>query len=337
MSFIFSALLASIPALPEPVANNAVAKVTAQNNTYFLSFMGLASNKQFSDVHNKVWALKLGESQWQAKLAVPSSLPIKGRLASTAVGIGKYAYVFGGYTVAADHTEISSPDVYKYNITTNSYTQLKSMPVPVDDSVALSYKERYIYLISGWHNDGNVNLVQVYDTKNNTWQQASPFLGEPVFGQAAAISGNTIVICDGVKTQANPSSRRSFSGVAQCLKGTINANNPQKIDWRTLPHPTGEAHYRMAATSYNGHIYMLAGSSNPYNYNGIGYNKQPAPASRHVWRFNIKNNTWQVMQPLKTATMDHRGLLEHNGILYRIGGMNNQQQVINDVLGYEVK
>ena len=39
------------------------------------------------------------------------------------------------------------------------------MPVPVDDSVALSYKERYIYLISGWHNDGNVNLVQVYDTK----------------------------------------------------------------------------------------------------------------------------------------------------------------------------
>ena len=43
------------------------------------------------------------------------------------------------------------------------------------------------------------------------------------------------------------------------------------------------------------------------------------------------------MQPLKTATMDHRGLLERNGILYRIGGMNNQQQVINDVLGYEVK
>jgi len=240
MSLLFSIALASLPALPEPVANNAVAKVTVENQRYFLSFMGLGKNKQHSDVHNKVFSLKLGDSAWQQQASVPSSLPLKGRLASTAVGLGEYAYIFGGYTVDSDHTEISSPDVYRFDIKNNTYKHLASMPVPVDDSVALSYKERYIYLLSGWHNDGNVNLVQVYDTKNNTWQQASPFLGEPVFSQAAAISGNTIVICDGVKTQANPDSRRSFAGVAQCLKGTINANNPLKIDWRTLPHPTGE-------------------------------------------------------------------------------------------------
>ncbi|MEL0635108.1 galactose oxidase, partial [Pseudoalteromonas carrageenovora] len=71
------------------------------------------------------------------------------------------------------------------------------------------------------------------DTQTNTWHQASRFFGEPVLGQAAAISGNTIVICDGVKPQANPESRRSFAGVAQCLIGTINASNPLKIDWRT--------------------------------------------------------------------------------------------------------
>ncbi|MFM9597195.1 hypothetical protein ACKI1O_48530, partial [Streptomyces scabiei] len=94
-------------------------------------------------------------------------------------------------------------------------------------------------------------------------QQASPFLGEPVFGQAAAISGNTIVVCDGVKTQANADKRRSFASVAQCLKGTIDEKNPLKIDWRTLTHPTGTAHYRMAATSYSSDIYMLAGSNNP--------------------------------------------------------------------------
>ena len=177
MSLILSLALASIPALPEPVANNAVAKVSIQKQTYFLSFMGLGHDKKHSSVHNKVWALKLGDSQWQAKTGVPSSLPIKGRLASTAVGLGEYAYVFGGYTVASDHTETSSPDVYKYDVINDTYSQLANMPVPVDDSVALSYRQRYIYLISGWHNDGNVNLVQVYDTQNNTWQQASPFLG----------------------------------------------------------------------------------------------------------------------------------------------------------------
>ncbi|GAA58392.1 kelch motif domain protein [Pseudoalteromonas sp. BSi20652] len=322
--------------LPEPVANNAVAKIVVKNQPYFLSFMGLGENKQYTDVHNKVWALKIGDEQWQPKSAVPSSLLIKGRLASAAVGVGEYAYVFGGYTVAEDHTEVSSPDVYRYDVIKDTYTHLASMPVPVDDSVALSYKARYIYLISGWHNDGNVNLVQVYDTQNNTWQQASPFLGEPVFGQAAAISGNTIVICDGVKTQANPDSRRSFTDIAQCLKGTIDKANPFRIDWRTLPHPTGKAHYRMAATSYNGDIYMMAGSNNPYNYDGIGYDGKPAPASNHVWRFSLEANKWQVLSTLELASMDHRGLLEHQGVLYRIGGMNNKQQVSDNVLGFEV-
>lgn len=337
MSLLFSLALASLPALPEPVANNAVAKVIVNEQPYFLSFMGLSQNKDHHSVHNKVWALKLGDKKWQAKTPVPSSLKPTGRLASTAVGVDQYAYVFGGYTVSSDHSEISSPDVYRYDVSTDDYKQLANMPVPVDDSVALVYKQRYIYLVSGWHNDGNVNLVQVYDTRHDTWQQASPFLGEPVFGQAAAIAGNTIVVCDGVKTQANADKRRSFVAVAQCLKGTIDENNPLKIDWRTLAHPTNTAHYRMAATSYNGDIYMLAGSNNPYNYNGMGYNGKPAPASNHVWRFDTAKNSWQVMAPLDTATMDHRGLLEHDGGLYRIGGMDHQQQVSDQVPGYKIE
>ena len=337
MSLLFSIALATIPALPEPVANNAVAKVVIDEQAYFLSFMGLSSGKAHTDVHNKVWVLKVGDNAWQAAKAVPSTLPLTGRLASTAVGVGKHAYVFGGYTVSADHQEISTPDVYRYDVLSNSYTQLANMPVPVDDSVALSYQQRYIYLVSGWHNDGNVNLVQVYDTQTDTWQQASPFLGQPVFGQAAAISGNTILVCDGVKTQANADKRRSFAAVAQCLKGTIDANNPLKIDWRTVPHPTGVAHYRMAATSFNGDIYMMGGSDNPYNYNGMGYDGKPAPASDHVWRFDVEKNTWQVMPKADTASMDHRGLLEHQGSLYRLGGMDNNQQVTADALGYKVK
>ncbi|MEM5549419.1 kelch repeat-containing protein [Pseudoalteromonas neustonica] len=337
MSLLLSIALSALPVLPEPVANNAVAKVIVNEQPYFLSFMGIGASKDHTSVHNKVWALKLGDAKWHAKAPVPSSLSIKGRLASTAVGVGEYAYVFGGYTLSADHSEISSPDVYRYDLKNDSYTELSTMPVPVDDSVALTYQQRYIYLVSGWHNDGNVNLVQVYDIKTDTWQQASPFLGEPVFGQAAAISGNTIVVCDGVKTQANVDKRRSFASVAQCLKGTIDENNPLKIDWRTLPHPTGTSHYRMAATRFNGAIYMLAGSSNPYNYDGMGYNGKPAPASNHVWRFDIVSNRWNVLAPAESSSMDHRGLLEHNGVLYRIGGMDNHQQVSNKVLGYKIQ
>jgi hypothetical protein len=93
----------------------------------------------------------------------------------------------------------------------------------------------------------------------------------------------------------------------------------------------------MAATSYNGNIYMMAGSNNPYNYSAIGYDGKPAPASDHVWRFSGDKNEWQILSPVEVKSMDHRGLLEHSGVLYRIGGIDNSQQVSANVLGYEVE
>ena len=145
--------------LPEAVSNNAVAMVNTQNGPQILSFMGLAKGKTYLDVHNQVWAYSFATRLWQAKQPVPSSLPLKGRLASVAVGLGQHAYLFGGYTVAEDHTEISSPDNYRYDPVADSYHAIAVTPVPVDDAIALVYQDRYIYLISGWHNDGNVNLV----------------------------------------------------------------------------------------------------------------------------------------------------------------------------------
>lgn len=76
MSLLFSVALATIPALPEPVANNAVAKVVIDEHAYFLSFMGLGAGKAHNDVHNKVWVLKVGDNAWQAAKAVPIHCPL---------------------------------------------------------------------------------------------------------------------------------------------------------------------------------------------------------------------------------------------------------------------
>jgi N-acetylneuraminic acid mutarotase len=321
----------NIPALPEVVSNNGVAQVTTKSGDYLISFMGLGKEKDYKAVHNKVWALKLGDDNWQSKKAVPSSINPVGRLASTAIGVGQYAYVFGGYNVDAKHTEVSSPDVYRYNVETDTYKKLAPMPVPVDDSVALVYQNRYLYLVSGWHNDGNVNLVQIYDIKTNQWHQASPFLGQPVFGQAAAITGNAMLVCDGVAVQPNIGKRRSFVGVAQCLLGKIKPDNIEKIDWRVVEHPTKKSRYRMAATGVNNKIYFIGGSENPYNYDGMGYNGVASPASNAIWTFDVEKERWQISSS-KTKTMDHRGLINIDNRLLTIGGMNNQQQVINSVV-----
>ena len=174
------------------------------------------------------------------------------------------------------------------------------------------------------------NLVQVYDIYEDSWQQASPFLLTPVFGQAGAIVDNKMLVCDGVSVVARKEQRRTFKGVAQCLLGTINANNHLKIDWRLIEHPTNGARYRMAATAVNSKLYFIGGSDNPYNYEGIGYNGVPSPASDKIWVFDIENKSWQIKQS-KFKTMDHRGLIHIDNKLLTIGGMNNQQQVINKV------
>lgn len=320
------------PNLPEPVTNNAVALVSTSEGDFLLSFMGLAKEKNYKAVHNKVWALKIGEKSWQQKTSVPSSLTIKGRLASVAVGVKESVYLFGGYTVDSQHNEISSPDVYRYNVLNDSYQKLAKMPVPVDDSVALVYQQRYIYLVSGWHDAGNVNLLQVYDIITDTWSQASPFLGVPVFGHSGGIANNRMVICDGVAVVPQLLKRRKYSKIAQCLIGRIDQTNHRKIDWQLLTHPTNEARYRMAAANFDDKIIMLAGSTNPYNYNGVGYDGIPAPATSEAWIFDVQKQYWQVRIGDGLDSMDHRGLLIYQNHLITIGGMGIGQQVLDKVI-----
>ena len=328
--------------LPKAVSNNAVAQVKANNQDYIISFSGLASGKSFEDVHNYTYVYDVKLQTWQVKSPVPIAKAINGltgRLASVATAINDTAYVFGGYTVAKDHSEVSVPDVYAYHVLTDQYQQLAAMPVPVDDSVALAYKNRYIYLISGWHNDGNVNLVQLFDTQTNQWQQASPFPGKPVFGHAGGIVDNTLVICDGVRVDVHLTKRRSYAAENACYRGEINPKKPSNISWHQVKHPTGTSRYRMAAkgvinpVTNSKEIVFVGGSDNPYNYNGIGYNGEPSTPSNEIWRYNIATATWQITYS-NISTMDHRGLLELNGKLLTVGGMGKNQKVLKSINTY---
>ncbi len=331
--------------LPEEVTNNAVSHVVVNNEHYLLSFSGLSVDKNYQGVHNKAFAYSVKKNQWQSISPVPlSSENLKltnnlvGRLASVATAINDTAYIFGGYTVAKDHTEVSIADVYSYSLSTDSYKLLSPMPVPVDDSVALTYQEKYIYLVSGWHNSGNVNLVQMYHTQTNEWQQATPFPGKPVFGHAGGIVDNKMLVCDGVAIKVHENARRTYQDEAACYLGVIDNKNPSNIDWRIIKHPTNNARYRMAALGLadSKEVVFIGGSDNPYNYNGIGYNGSPSTPNSEIWQFDLTSQQWHISHS-KTSTMDHRGLLQLNGELLTIGGMAIRQQVLNSINKYPVK
>ena len=82
-------------------------------------------------------------------------------------------------------------------------------------------------------------------------------------------------------------------------------------------------------------IFFAGGSANPYNFNGIGYDGVPSEPSAEVFSYNLENSAWECRGHLPEATMDHRGLLTHEGWFYIIGGMRNGQNVTAEVLKFK--
>ncbi|NVJ68218.1 MAG: galactose oxidase [Gammaproteobacteria bacterium] len=320
--------------LPQAISNNAVAKASIINNegqeTWFYSFNGLKKGKSWQDVSSVAFAVnpKSGES-----IQIPNVPGNSGRLASIAATVNNKIYIFGGYTVAEDHSEVSTPEVYRFNPQTKAYELVTMMPVPVDDSVALVYQNRYIYLVSGWHNDGNVSLVQVLDTHDMSWHQATPYPGAPVFGHAAGIVGNQMVISDGVKVLKVVDGKRHYGISDDNYLGTIDKTDFRQINWQKLPIHPGPARYRMATAGSErlNQIIFVGGSENPYNFNGIGYNGIPSEPSGLIFAYDLSNNQWQTLGKQKPATMDHRGLLEFEDDFYILGGMLERQETTPEI------
>jgi len=324
-----------LPGLPQAASNNAVTLVASGDDVYLYSFLGLGSGKTWRDISSSVFVLNPGAASWTELAAAPGPA---GRLAASAASAAGAAWLFGGYTVSADGSEKSLAGVYRIRPGESELQWVTDMPVPVEDSVVLVYQDRYIYLVSGWHDLGNVNLVQVLDTQTLSWTQATPWPGTPVFGHAGGLIGGQMLICDGVRIRyPADDSPREFLSSNQCWSGKIDAENYRRINWHPVPPHPGAARYRMAATGDSVQRVVFAGGSvNPYNFNGIGYNGIPSEAEKSVFSYNFARGEWQQQGDLPRATMDHRGLPYSEGWYYLIGGMQNLQTVVPDVYRFRI-
>ncbi len=318
--------------LPNAVSNNAVALINAENGLELYSFFGISQGKTWQDIQNTGY--RYSQNSWSSIKMPLNSKPV---LAATAVSIDDQVYLIGGYTVAEDQSEKSVAEIYKLDTATLRWSIATKMPIPVDDTVALVYANRYIYLLSGWHDDDNVSRVQVYDIKDNTWFNATNYPLPAVFGHAGGIVDNVIIVCDGVKVVHKEKSR-DFVSSQVCAKGTINPLSPDEIKWQQIPHHGQKAYYRMASTGYKKgkKIVFAGGSDNPYNFNGIGYNNEPSMASNQVFYYDLLINKWLHQKNSIPANMDHRALLNFNDIFYIIGGMENNQKVSDKIVQFKL-
>jgi len=316
--------------LPSPVTNNAVAYVPGgANGGTLYSFLGLGAGKTHADIVRSAFAC--GERSLTCR-QVPDVPVDEGRLASSAATVAGKVYIFGGYTVAADGAERSTPEVFRFNPETERYERMADMPTPVDDATAIALFDRYIYVVSGWHDAANVSLVQVYDVAENRWFRATAYPGPPVFGHAGGGGASTLMVAGGVKLEVGANGRRTFRASAEVWRGGVDdQDEPQTIVWRRVAPPPLGPFYRMAASQGGGdHVIFAGGGDNPYNYNGVGYDGAPAHPSGRAFSYSITEDAWTDLGAIP-ASMDHRGLLVGGQGYYILGGMGEHGEVLDRV------
>lgn len=320
--------------LPAPVSNNAVAVSHDEGGPKIFSFMGIGPKKTWDAITTSTYEMDLNSGKWTEMRPVPG---VAGRVAASAVALHDQVFIFGGYVVDSQGGEHTVSDLNVFVPIENRYYRGKDIPVPVDDAVVGLYRDRYIFLIGGWSTTTGdaVNNVQIYDTDKDTWMQATPIPGTPVFGHAGAIVGDTIVYVDGAYKNPSGSNPR-YVASSECWMGRLPMSKKGDITdirWSQLPAHPGSARYRIAAgaalSEKKSHrIYFSGGTDNPYNYNGTGYDGRPAEPSPVTFAFNVYTEKWETVdEHTPDPTMDHRGLLFTQRGLVLVGGMEKGQQV----------
>ncbi|MEM9064524.1 MAG: hypothetical protein AAGB51_03430 [Planctomycetota bacterium] len=326
-----------LPPLPEPVSNNAVASVANTDGSFTLySLMGINDPADTDTITTRSYALDVSAegrplSRGWRRIADAPAYFEKGKIGASAVGVAGALYLIGGYAVvetdAGDTVEVTEPRLLRYDVALDRWVELAEVPTPVDDTAVAVMGGRYIYLFSGWHGpiNDNVRNTQVYDALEDRWLRATPLPAPGVFGHAAAISGDTVIVCDGTELIRGSDGSREFRISDRAFVGTISRDDPTEIAWRRIsPHP-GEPTYRAGMTTTpDGLIHLVGGTANPYNIDGVGYNGVPSsPLAQHlIYDPDPETGTgaWQL-RLAPDARMDLRGVIHLDGSLIQIGGM----------------
>jgi N-acetylneuraminic acid mutarotase len=315
------------PPLPAPTTNAATAGGVIAGVPWIVVALGLDSTKRWSGITRDAYALIGGERAWRRLPPVPGAV---GRLAATSQIVRDRVVVIGGYTVDSSGKEVTLPNVDIHDPATNQWTAGAPTPMAVDDAISGVWRDSLIVVVSGWHDTNSVRTVQLYDVIRDGWTAATPFPGEPVFGHAGAVVGNTIVVLDGA---ARTSGRVRYALARQVWLGTLNPRDPTQIRWTKGPARPGPALYRAAAAACGESLIVVGGTSNPYNYNGIGYDRRPSEPLTTRWSFSVRTRRWRQLPPHPLGSMDHRGLVMHGDTAFTVGGMTTDQRVMATVAG----
>jgi len=293
-----------IPPMPAAVSGNAVASL--KDGLQLFSMMGVGPLKTWNDVTNQVYVLELAHGKWSEGRQVPG---VVGRLNASAAGAKDLVILIGGFLVDAQG-EVPVPDVNVYEPAAHRWSRGKDLPVAVDSAVVGVTHDRFLYLIGGRSPSGPVNTVQVYDVEKDSWTQATPFPGTPVFGPAGGITDENIVVVDGAKT--GPAGGPRYVASDECWLGKIDKKDPNKIEWSKLPAHPGAARFGIGGggSSHDHRVFFSGGTATPHDFKGVAYDGKPPEVSDVSFAYDLHAHRWETTsETTYDPRADSRGIL----------------------------
>jgi len=316
---LLAAVQPKFPPLPAAVTNNAVASLKGGLELY--SLMGIGPKKTWDDVTSRVYVFHLSGAKWTEGRPVPG---VAGRLGASAIGVRGQVFVFGGYVVDPQGMEITVGDVNSYLADEHRWYRAEDIPVPVDSAVIGVDRDRYIYLVGGRSKNGPVNNVQVYDAQKNTWSQATPFPGTPVYGAAGGLADGAIIYVDGAKK--NTAFGAPYVESDECWIGKIDHKDPDKIEWAKLPPHPGPAHFGIVAGARGSKVIFSGGSPAVHSFKGLDHEGKPVELSPVTFDFDVHGNRWETLdEETYDPRSDTRGMLSTPVGAVILGGMVSNQ------------
>jgi hypothetical protein len=294
-----------VPPMPAAVSGNAVASL--KDGMQIFSFMGVGPHKTWNDVTNQVYVMDLRAAKWTEGRTVPG---VTGRLNASAAGAKGLVILMGGFVVDSQDGERTLPDVNVYEPASRLWSRGKDIPTAVDSAVVGVTRDRFIYLIGGRSPSGPVNSVQVYDVEKDSWTQATPFPGTPVFGLAGGVAGEEIVVVDGAK--AGPAGGPRYVASDECWLGKIDKKDPNKIEWSKLPAHPGAARFGIGGggSGRDHRVFFSGGTATPHDFKGVAYDGKPVEGSDVSFAYDLHRHQWETTtENTYDPRADSRGIL----------------------------
>lgn len=154
-------------------------------------------NSDGNEVLDSVEQYSPSTDAWEEVATLPAP---RHSIAAVADDAG-HIYVFGGSaTAAAGDIQNTS---FRYDIATDSWNAIASLPIAVEDSAAVMADNGSIYVLGGLTDAGATAAVQVYDPATDSWTSDTD-LPQALYSHAAAMDGlSRIVVAGGTDATGN--------------------------------------------------------------------------------------------------------------------------------------